>query len=109
MPFPYRILLSPDYNDQIGEMFISTNNTLNSKTASYLGDINHRNSSNHTQYVVSERQPNYTEISSHVEEVAGEKPKKTRIKKDVSSQVNRLLTRVSIISLWIFAENELKN
>lgn len=102
IPLPYRIFSSPDYNDQIGEPFMPTNNTLNSEVTSYLGGMYHRNSSNHTQYSASNKHLNYTGISSHGEEVAEEKRKNTRIKRDFSSQVKGLLIHISIPSLWIF-------
>jgi hypothetical protein len=96
---PYRIFSSPAYNDQIGEPFISTNNTLNSEVASYLGGMYRGNSSNHTQYSVLNKHLNDTGISSHGEEVAEEKRKNTRIRRDISSQVKGLLTHISIPSL----------
>jgi uncharacterized protein YpmS len=98
IPLPYKIFSSPDYNNQTGGQLMSTNNTLNSKIVSYLRDINHKNFSKHTQYVVLDKKLNDTGISSHAEEDAKEKPKRTRIKRDVSSQVNRLLTYISIPS-----------
>jgi hypothetical protein len=94
-PLPYRIFSSPGHNNQTGGPFMPTNNSLNTKIPSYLGDIDHRNFSNHTQYAVLDKNLSYTGISSHAEEVAKEKTKRTRIRRDVS-QVNRLLTYVSI-------------
>jgi hypothetical protein len=99
VPLPYRIFSSPDYNEQTDEPFMSTNSTLNSERASRSGDTYHKNSSNLTQYSVSNKHLNEDGISSHGEEVAEEKREKTRIKRDFSSQVNRLLTHVTISSL----------
>jgi hypothetical protein len=92
VPLPYRIFSSSDYNDQIGE---PTNNSLNSEVASYLSDKYRRNSSNHTQYSVSNEHLNYTGMSSHAEEVADEKQKKTRIKRDFS-KVKSLCCHISL-------------
>jgi hypothetical protein len=96
MPLPYRILLSPDYSDQSDESFISKNDTvtLDSGTASmvnsYVGDKYSRNSANNTQYSVSKKSLNDSEISSNGEQIAEKNKKRTRIKRDSdsSSQVN---------------------
>jgi len=96
MPLPYRILLSPDYSDQIGEPSTSKNDTvtLNAGTAimlnTYVGDTYSRNSANTTQYSVSNKRLNDSEFSSYGEQVAENKKKRKRIKRssDSSSQVN---------------------
>jgi len=94
MPLPYRILLSPDYSDQIDEPLVSKNDTLDSGTASiinsYVGDKYSRNSANNTQYSVPNKRLNDSELSSHGEQVAENKKKRKRIKRDSdsSSQVN---------------------
>jgi hypothetical protein len=94
MPLPYKILLSPDYSDQVVEPFISKNDTLDSGTAntlnSYEGDTYNRKSANNTQYSVPNKRLNDSEFSSYGERVAENKKKRKRIKRDSdsSSQVN---------------------
>ena len=89
MPLPYRILLSPDYSDQIDESFTSKNDTLDSGTASmvnsYEGDMYSRNSANNTQYSVPNKRLNNSEISSYGERVAENKKKRKRIRRDSDS------------------------
>lgn len=96
MPLPYRILLPPDYSDQIGEPSTSKNDTvtLNSGTDSmvntYVGETYSRNSTNTTQFSGPNKRLNDSEFSSYGEQVAENKKKRKRIKRDSdsSSQVN---------------------
>jgi hypothetical protein len=96
MPLPYKMLLSPDYSDQINETSASKNDTvaLDSGTASmvnsHVGDMYSRNSANNTQYSVPNKRLNDSEFSSYGEQVAENKKKRIRIKRDSdsSSQVN---------------------
>jgi hypothetical protein len=86
--------MSPDYNDQTDEHFMSKNDTLDLGTAgmvnSYVGDMYSRNSPNTTQYSAPNKRLNDSEFSSYGEQVAENKKKRKRIKRDSdsSSQVN---------------------
>jgi hypothetical protein len=92
IPLPYRMLSSPDYNDQTDEPSMSKNDTVTldsgtvSMVNSYVGDVYSRNFSDNKQYSVPNRRLN----ESEKQQVAENKEKKARIKRDSesSSQVN---------------------
>jgi hypothetical protein len=103
IPLPYRTFSSSDYNDKIDESVMSKNVTLDSERGSmmayYLGDLYNRSSNNRTQF--SAKTLNRSGTSSRGEQVAEEKRKRTRMKRDSesSSQVNRRMKCVIISSL----------
>lgn len=86
------MLSSPDYNDQTDEPSMSKNDTVTldsgtvSMVNSYVGDVYSRNFSDNKQYSVPNRRLN----ESEKQQVAENKEKKARIKRDSesSSQVN---------------------
>jgi hypothetical protein len=101
IPLPYRTLSSSDYNEKIDESVMSKNVTLNSEKGSilaYFRDLYNRSSNNRTHYSVA-RTLNGSGTSSHDEQTAEEKRKRTRMKRDSesSSQVNTINVTLTLL------------